>query len=338
MLEPGRSSQVSNSTPYRFSINGQEKSDEIAPNTTTAEYWEYDARIQRRWNIDPAINTWESGYLVFHNNPIRYNDPNGDSPPEKPGFWQRLWHGVNNEYYKTRADKYANEHGIDENNIIDVGKNTLVVIDDKNPKDIRFNVFRMATSGVLSFTSSKNDDLNLTSEQLSKTKILGDNVILWTGLGGAGAAEEGLVLMGGKLSKGAIVGVVNKTANAIQNYKKLLRFCVGDADLLNKGYHLHFDQIAKDLELGLKPLQDGGIGLVQVGKLSVGTAEDIKNAVTIFNRAMMNAGFRDELLVRLKATQEYLQDLGKFGGKTAQLGIDKAHEVNYLIKAVLKFQ
>src|SRR5690606_32625358 len=62
---------------YRYSINGQEKTPEIAPNTTTAEYWQYDARLGRRWNVDPVIKSYESSYLSFANNPLIYVDPNG---------------------------------------------------------------------------------------------------------------------------------------------------------------------------------------------------------------------------------------------------------------------
>jgi hypothetical protein len=62
---------------YRYSINGQEKSLEIAPNTTTAEFWQYDARIGRRWNIDPVVKEYESPYAAFANNPIWFSDQNG---------------------------------------------------------------------------------------------------------------------------------------------------------------------------------------------------------------------------------------------------------------------
>ena len=68
---------------YRYSINGQEKTPEIAPNTTTAKYWEYDSRITRRWNIDPKVKIGESPYLVFSGNPIGYSDPLGDSSGTK---------------------------------------------------------------------------------------------------------------------------------------------------------------------------------------------------------------------------------------------------------------
>jgi len=66
--------------PSNYSFNSQEHDDEIAGdgNSMTAEFWQYDARLGRRWNIDPVIKVWESPYLCFSGNPILYNDPNGD--------------------------------------------------------------------------------------------------------------------------------------------------------------------------------------------------------------------------------------------------------------------
>ena len=73
----GRKYQLGSST-YKYSINGQEKSDELNENLTTAKFWEYDSRIGRRWNIDPKYNVSESPYCVFGNNPNYYLDVNGD--------------------------------------------------------------------------------------------------------------------------------------------------------------------------------------------------------------------------------------------------------------------
>jgi hypothetical protein len=64
---------------YRYSINRQEKTPEIAPNTTTAEFWQYDARIVRRWNVDPVVKVWESSYLAFGGNPVLLSDPKGNT-------------------------------------------------------------------------------------------------------------------------------------------------------------------------------------------------------------------------------------------------------------------
>ena len=47
-------------------------------NHNTAEFWEYDTRVGRRWNTDPVVKPWESSYACFANNPIWYSDVNGD--------------------------------------------------------------------------------------------------------------------------------------------------------------------------------------------------------------------------------------------------------------------
>jgi len=71
--------QKSGAEVYVFGFNGQEHDKEINPNVTTAEYWEYDARIGRRWNIDPVTYPWQSSYSTFNNNPIIYADPTGET-------------------------------------------------------------------------------------------------------------------------------------------------------------------------------------------------------------------------------------------------------------------
>lgn len=79
---PGRSF---NTPAYRYGYNSQEKEDEINGNgnITTAQFWEYDTRLGRRWNTDPKIEFTPglSPYSVFNNAPIRFNDPNGDIAP-----------------------------------------------------------------------------------------------------------------------------------------------------------------------------------------------------------------------------------------------------------------
>jgi hypothetical protein len=78
MTMPGRSFARAGKS-YRYSINGQEKTPEIAPGTTTAEYWEYDSRIGRRWNVDPKPVESVSVYATFLNNPLRHVDIRGDT-------------------------------------------------------------------------------------------------------------------------------------------------------------------------------------------------------------------------------------------------------------------
>jgi len=75
MPMPGRSYQSSNS--YRYGMNGQEKDLEIFEGAMTAEFWEYDSRIGRRWNQDPVVKPWESSYATFNNNPNVFADPSG---------------------------------------------------------------------------------------------------------------------------------------------------------------------------------------------------------------------------------------------------------------------
>jgi len=66
---------------YRYGFNGQEKSDEIKGegNSYTAQFWEYDPRIGRRWNLDPKPMVGWSEYSAFNNSPILYTDPLGDT-------------------------------------------------------------------------------------------------------------------------------------------------------------------------------------------------------------------------------------------------------------------
>ncbi len=76
-IMPGRNYQ--SSSGYRYGFNGQEHEDEIAGigNINTAEFWEYDTRLGRRWNGDPVVKPWESVYVCFGNNPIWFIDPSG---------------------------------------------------------------------------------------------------------------------------------------------------------------------------------------------------------------------------------------------------------------------
>ena len=61
----------------RYGFNGQDRLDEIHVSHYSAEFWEYDGRIGRRWNIDPVVYSWQSGYAVFNNNPTYFRDPLG---------------------------------------------------------------------------------------------------------------------------------------------------------------------------------------------------------------------------------------------------------------------
>ncbi len=75
-LQPGMTWE---NTLYRYGYNTQERSDEIygPGNFYTAEFWEYDSRIWRRWNRDPVVKPHESSYAVLGNSPIWFVDYDG---------------------------------------------------------------------------------------------------------------------------------------------------------------------------------------------------------------------------------------------------------------------
>ena len=70
---------------YRYGFNSQEVETELNPSITSAEYWFYDGRLGRRWNIDPIEFAHLSGYSTMFNSPISINDPKGDTPPYGEG-------------------------------------------------------------------------------------------------------------------------------------------------------------------------------------------------------------------------------------------------------------
>jgi hypothetical protein len=76
---------------YAFGgAGGQQKDDEIFIGAYTAEFWEYDSRLGRRWNVDPITYPWQSSYAVFNNCPLVFIDPLGlsgegtNDPPKDP--------------------------------------------------------------------------------------------------------------------------------------------------------------------------------------------------------------------------------------------------------------
>lgn len=78
---------------YLYGHNRQEKSIELNKNTYTAEFWEYDARIVRRWNVDPKPTIGISVYSAFSNNPIFFTDVKGDTTYRFNGKGQYLGMG-----------------------------------------------------------------------------------------------------------------------------------------------------------------------------------------------------------------------------------------------------
>jgi RHS repeat-associated protein len=81
MAMPGRTYAAPGSLDdkYRYSHNGQEKDNDIFIGALSAEYWEYDSRLGRRWNTDPIVKIPESPYACFSNNPVFFADPAGSN-------------------------------------------------------------------------------------------------------------------------------------------------------------------------------------------------------------------------------------------------------------------
>ncbi len=77
MVMEARGYTASGNEKYRYGMNSQEKDNEIFEGAYSAEYWEYDGRLGRRWNIDPVVKDYESSYACFENNPIWIVDPDG---------------------------------------------------------------------------------------------------------------------------------------------------------------------------------------------------------------------------------------------------------------------
>jgi hypothetical protein len=64
---------------YRWGFGSQECDNELSGrgNSYTAEFWQYDSRLGRRWNVDPVIKNWQSNYTVLSCSPIWRIDPLG---------------------------------------------------------------------------------------------------------------------------------------------------------------------------------------------------------------------------------------------------------------------
>jgi hypothetical protein len=99
---------------YRFGFNGQESDNEVYGDkqSYTAEFWQYDTRLGRRWNIDPKGNPWESPYSTFAGNPILFSDPDGDFKTKFSAWIYKVFHGNRGEIF---YDKDKSEWGINRN-------------------------------------------------------------------------------------------------------------------------------------------------------------------------------------------------------------------------------
>jgi len=75
-----KKSVLKSRSKYVFGFNGHEKSDEIkgVGNSYTAQFWEYDPRLGRGWNLDPMPQVTLSDYSTLGNNPVNNVDIKGN--------------------------------------------------------------------------------------------------------------------------------------------------------------------------------------------------------------------------------------------------------------------
>lgn len=181
---PGRT--YSAGTGYRYGFNGQEKTDEIAGvgNHTTAEFWEYDPRTGRRWNVDPVPKPYFSGYSAFANNPINFIDPNGADTLKIKGANNSLWtihwgKGTNSSTYDlNNLNKGWSDYLIPDkvfNKYFDIGKQTINLDEtfpDRTPDVIGLDIY---AGGNVSFAAGGGGLNFLYHTSAEARKMAGEN-------------------------------------------------------------------------------------------------------------------------------------------------------------------
>ncbi|MGQ3012584.1 MAG: hypothetical protein ACT6QS_02660 [Flavobacteriales bacterium] len=124
---------------YRFGFNGQMKDNEVVGldgTSYTAEFWQYDPRVARRWNLDPKPTIGISSYAVFENFPTVFSDPLGDrikgTRKEKKALKQRDdWESIKATYRGRKSSRDLVLHQV---------KGDSRVTDDVLNADIRSQV------------------------------------------------------------------------------------------------------------------------------------------------------------------------------------------------------
>src|SRR5690554_3105426 len=370
MLMPGRNEGISDA---RHLFNGMEHDMEVSGegNSYTTEFRQYDPRLGRWKSLDPlmGIQAHLSPYQAFNNNPIYFVDPLGliggpakempnydlsDGEPEKvqdlegitvkadlnvksPSFLKQMWWNATGSWHKSRAMKTASIVGARESQMTELDENTILLRTGIEGTDNSlYSVFRKSKknkSFTEYFSVKSNDDLFLTIDDvMDEDFILLSSIVLDAPDPATSTVKGGLVLMkhGGGFFRLLLKG---RKAFSTKQAKQKVRFGVGGADdVLNKGFHVHID----GLEFGLRPGGGGQIGITQVGKKSSSLLQ-VNHAVKVFERAMSNKIFRDELLIHLKKTHESLLSKYGKGSINYQRAVDKSHEIHYLIQSLLNY-
>ncbi|KAF5033019.1 hypothetical protein DSECCO2_611110 [anaerobic digester metagenome] len=244
---------------YRFGFNGQEMDNEISGQTgthTTAMFWEYDARLGRRWNIDPVVKSDRSGYTCFGNNPIIFVDPEG-----------------NTDYYNNKG-KWIGSDGVDNGE-------KFMAIEKSTAKEIKME---MKKNEVVAMKPNDYKDIvqipdNETLKNMSDAWNTGtsiDNNEYAIAVGKVKGKEESIVKKGtpGSNPTGKVLQIMS------QNGKVLYSIHTHDTEIEDKGVDVSISSSNpsyKDIKLSAKYESDYNIN--QGGYQSISIGVDITNLV-----------------------------------------------------------
>jgi len=119
MLQLGR--KYSAGDGYRYGFNGKENDNEVKGEGSQQDYGMriYDPRLGRFLSVDPLFKgfPWNSTYAYAEDEPISNIDLDGLERVKAPSLGTRIWNAFLGDYYKTQAQRFAADNGIDEKNI-----------------------------------------------------------------------------------------------------------------------------------------------------------------------------------------------------------------------------
>ena len=126
MLQPGRHQ---NTSDYRYGFNGMELDNEVkGEGLSLGTYWrQYEPRVGRWLTTDPVVEPSESPYAFSRNNPIKYNDPQGDCPDCEDVGVART------------AERIVNEHFDPDENLKDISEKLIEAIKESSVIDGKFD-------------------------------------------------------------------------------------------------------------------------------------------------------------------------------------------------------
>ena len=351
-LMPARQYNFVANNYYRYGFNGKENDNDVGKGIGNEQDYGkriYDPRVGRFLSVDPVGKSypWFTPYSFTGNNPIRYVDLDG-LETANPSLFHKAWNALMGDYQMIRMNQFITDNNVDPETVISLPNETYVIVQTfVNAKtglaENAYTIFRQSRKGKIfsNLASKNNDDYLLSEKQFLNTQVIGEPITP-APFAPAGEAEElGTVLKGSKNITFAFqqtVGIAKMAAKEITAWRNEIKLGLADAtgisrDLLKKGFHIHFQNLG-GLELSLQAAEEGEIGL---GYIS-GPGKNVRDAIKVFNKALKNPNFRAALLVKLRASQEALEDATKIlsNANEVKMAVDKAKEIKIIIKAISK--